>query len=234
MFKTKKIGCICIAVVMALTVTVTGTSPAYATYQDTVGGFTYDGMYIPQFDGDSYEQINGNDPTFTNAEKANGISNEFENYSELDSLGRCGVAYASLDESLMPTWSRGSISSIYPSGWIQASYSVVSGGYLYNRCHLIGFQLTGVDNTNAKKAYCKKDLITGTRYLNVGTSSTGMVGFENQVASYIKSNSTKNVLYRVTPVYQGNNLVAAGVIMEAESLEDNNIEFCVFCYNVQP
>ncbi|MEA4922044.1 MAG: DNA/RNA non-specific endonuclease [Eubacteriaceae bacterium] len=231
MFKPKRIGTLLLATVMLCTVV--GMAPAYAAYQSGVAAFTYKGYNIPKYDGDSYEAVHSNDPTFTDAEKASGKT-AFERYSNLDSEGRCGVAYASLNKSLMPTYSRGSISAIYPSGWIQAKYSLIPSSWLYNRCHLIGFQLTGVDNVNAKKAYCQKDLITGTRFLNVGDSATGMVGFENKVASYVRTRTSNHVLYRVIPVFQGNNEVASGVIMEGESIEDEAINFCVFCYNVQP
>ena len=160
----------------------------------------------------------------------------FEAYSELDSMGRAGAAYASLNYNLMPLYERGSISSVTPTGWIQAQYDIVSGTWLYNRCHLIGFQLTGVDGVNEKKAYLKKNLITGTRYLNVGAGDEqGMLEYENMVASYIKNNPDNHVLYRVTPVYKDSaDLLASGVLMEGCSVEDSSVSFCVFCYNVQP
>ena len=204
-----------------------------AEYLDTINQFYYKGLTLPAYNGNTCRIINNNNPTFTNEEKAAAVS-PFEKYSNLDSIGRSGVAYASLDETLMPTWTRGSISSIYPTGWVQASYNIVPGTYLYNRSHLIGFQLTGVDNVNLKKPLCAKDLITGTRYMNVGISSNGMVQYENQVANYIKNNHGKNVLYRVTPVFTGNDLLAKGVLMEGESVEGTGIKFFVFCYNVQP
>ena len=148
----------------------------------------------------------------------------FETYSELDSLGRCGAAYANVGQDLMPTGPRSSIGQVKPTGWHTAKYDSVDGKYLYNRCHLIGYQLTA-ENAN------KKNLITGTRYLNVD----GMLPFENMVADYIHETGN-HVLYRVTPVFEGNNLVASGVEMEAESVEDQgeSISFHVFCYNVQP
>lgn len=176
---------------------------------------------IPEYSGKPYIVINGNEPNFS---KSDFKSESFETYSDLDELGRCQVAYANIGEDLMPTEERGSISEVKPTGWINEKYDIVEGKYLYNRCHLIGYQLTG-ENAN------KKNLITGTRYLNV----TGMLPFENQVADYIKE--TKNhVLYRVTPIFDGDNLVASGVLMEAESVEDNGeeISFCVYVYNVQP
>ena len=148
----------------------------------------------------------------------------FEIYSELDSLGRCGYAFACIGLDLMPTEARESISQVIPSGWINNSYDFVDGGYLYNRCHLIGFQLTG-ENAN------KENLITGTRYLNV----EGMLPFENMVADYIKE-TNNHVLYRVTPVFEEDNLVAKGVQMEAWSVEDQGAGICfnVFCFNIQP
>ena len=151
----------------------------------------------------------------------------FENYSELDALGRCGVAYANLCKELMPTEKRESIGMIKPTGWHQNKYDIVSdnensAGYLYNRCHLIGFQLAG-ENAN------EKNLITGTRYFNV----TGMLPFEDQVADYVKQ-TNNHVLFRVTPVFFENNLLATGVLMEAKSVEDDSLEYCVFVYNVQP
>ena len=151
-------------------------------------------------------------------------SNVFEHYSDLDSLGRCGVAYSCVGTELMPTEKRGSIGNVKPSGWHSVKYDFIDGKYLYNRCHLIGYQLTA-ENAN------RKNLITGTRYLNV----EGMLPFENMVADYIKE--TKNhVLYRVTPIFDGNDLVCRGVKMEAKSIEDNGDGICfnVFVYNIQP
>lgn len=167
--------------------------------------------------------LNENKANFTNDEIVKG-KNSFEEYSELDSLDRCGVAIASVGRDIMPTEERGSIGMVKPSGWVMAKYDIVDGKYLYNRCHLIGYQLTG-ENANTK------NLITGTRYLNID----GMLGFENAVADYVE-NTGNHVLYRVTPVFQGNELVARGVQMEAYSVEDNGkgINFNVYCYNVQP
>lgn len=176
---------------------------------------------IPAYSGDAYAAVNGNVPYF---ETSDFTTESFETYSDLDSLGRCGTAYANVGTDLMPTERRGSIGKVKPSGWQTIKYDFVDGKYLYNRCHLIGFQLTA-ENAN------EKNLITGTRYMNVD----GMLPFENMVADYVKE--TKNhVLYRVTPVFQGNNLIADGVLMEAESVEDegDGILFCVFVYNVQP
>ena len=176
---------------------------------------------IPAFSGSPYVAINDNVPYFTDSEMT---TTAFENYSSLDSLGRCGIAYANICKDIMPTEERGEIGSVKPSGWRTVKYDVVSGKYLYNRCHLIGFQLAG-ENANTK------NLITGTRYLNVD----GMLPFENMVADYVKETGN-HVLYRVTPMFSGNNLVASGVLMEAKSVEDNGagILFNVYCYNNQP
>lgn len=176
---------------------------------------------VPAYSGEPYVEINGNEPDFP---EDNSGEQSFETYSELDSLGRCGEAYASLGVDLMPTEERGSISHVKPTGWHSIQYDHVDGKSLYNRCHLIGFQLTG-ENAN------EKNLITGTRYMNVD----GMLPFENMVADYVKE--TKNhVLYRVTPIFEGDNLLADGVQMEAYSVEDDGeaISFNVFVYNVQP
>jgi len=176
---------------------------------------------IPEYTGDAYVSINDSLPYFTDEEKTTDV---FEIYSELDSLGRCGVAYANICKELMPTSSREDIGSVTPSGWMQKKYDFVDGGYLYNRCHLIGFQLAG-ENANPL------NLITGTRYLNI----EGMLPFENLVDDYV--DETKNhVLYRVTPVFSGSELVCRGVLMEGFSVEDDGegICFCVFAYNVQP
>ena len=177
---------------------------------------------IPEFDGKTpYVIINNNEPDFPE-EDFN--SNSFEKYSELDSLGRCGAAYANVSKDTMPTEARGEISKVKPTGWHTVKYDCVEGKYLYNRCHLIGYQLTA-ENAN------KQNLITGTRYLNVD----GMLPFENQVAEYVKQENG-HVLYRVTPIFEGSNLVANGVQMEAESVEDKGekVKFNVYAYNVQP
>ena len=177
---------------------------------------------IPEFDGKTpYVIINNNEPNFPE-EDFN--SNSFEKYSELDSLGRCGVAYANVSKETMPTEARGEISKVKPTGWHTVKYNCVEGKYLYNRCHLIGYQLTA-ENAN------KQNLITGTRYLNVD----GMLPFENQVAEYVKQENG-HVLYRVTPIFKENNLVANGVQMEAESVEDKGekVKFNVYAFNVQP
>lgn len=176
---------------------------------------------IPKYDDKPYVVINNNEPFFKESELTN-IS--FETYSEWDSLGRCGVCTACVGQDIMPKDDRGDISSVKPSGWINKKYEFIDGGYLYNRCHLLGFQLTG-ENAN------KRNLITGTRYLNV----TGMLPFENMVADYVKE-TDEHCMYRVTPMYKENNLVASGVLMEGYSVEDKgeSVCFCVYCYNVQP
>ena len=176
---------------------------------------------IPEYSGKAYVAINGNEPYFTQAE----ITDEaYEMYSELDALGRCGVTCASVGPELMPTEDRGDIGSVKPTGWHTVKYDCVDGKYLYNRCHLIGYQLTG-ENAN------ERNLITGTRYLNI----EGMLPFENMVADYVEETGN-HVMYRVTPVYEGDDLVARGVLMEGYSVEDegDGILYCVFAYNVQP
>lgn len=175
---------------------------------------------IADYNGNSYVIVNDNNPYFKEEEYT---TDSFEKYSELDSLGRCGVAYANISKELMPTEKRGSIGSIKPSGWHTVKYDHIDGKYLYNRCHLIGYQLTG-ENTN------EKNLITCTRSMN----TKGMLQFENMVTKYIKDTGN-HVLYRVTPVFEGNNLVATGVEMEAYSVEDNGkgIKFNVFVYNIE-
>ena len=169
-----------------------------------------------------YIELNNNIPNFTEEEKNN--TEVFEIYSELDELNRCGTAYANLHVSNMPTEERESIGMIKPSGWITSKYDFIDGKYLYNRCHLIGYQLAG-ENAN------EQNLITGTRYLNV----EGMLPFENQVADYLKETGN-HVLYRVTPHFEGEELVARGVEIEAYSVEDEGegIQFHVYCFNIQP
>ncbi len=173
---------------------------------------------IPEYKDQIYIELNNNIPYFEESEYT---KEPFERYSELDNLGRCGVAYANICKEIMPKKEREDISSIEPTGWVQAKYD---GEYLYNRCHLIGHQLAGEDANEL-------NLITGTRYFNV----SGMLIFENQVADYIKENENNHVLYRVTPVFEGDNLVASGVEIEAYSVEDNGkLCFNVFVYNIQP
>lgn len=176
---------------------------------------------IPAYSGTPYTEVNGNKPYFTEAELT---TQSFETYSELDSLGRCGMAYANVGQDLMPTEPRGEIGAVKPSGWHLVKYDNVDGKYLYNRCHLIAYMLAA-ENANPQ------NLITGTRYLNV----QGMLPFETKVCDYVK-NTGNHVLYRVTPIFDGDNLLADGVLMEAYSVEDagEGISFCVFAYNVQP
>lgn len=176
---------------------------------------------IPDYSNSPYVVINNNNPFFEEADMA---TTSYEKYSELDAKGRCGSAIASIGRDLMPTEERESISSVKPTGWNNAKYDGIDGAYLYNRCHLIGFQLSG-ENAN------EKNLITGTRYFNV----EGMLPFENKVAEYVRETGN-HVLYRVTPIFEGDNLVASGVLMEAKSVEDNgeSVQFNVYCYNVQP
>lgn len=177
---------------------------------------------IPEFNGkDAYVVLNNNEPNFSDKDMT---TKSFEKYSKLDSLGRCGVAFANIGKDLMPTEERGSIGQVKPSGWKTVKYDIVNGKYLYNRCHLIGYQLSG-ENAN------EENLITGTRYLNID----GMLEFENSIADYVESTGN-HVLYRVTPIFKGDELVCRGVQMEAKSVEDNGkgIKFNVFAYNVQP
>lgn len=176
---------------------------------------------IPPYENSPYVVLEDNMPAFSEADMS---TESFETYSDLDRLGRCGVAFANVGRDLMPTEKRGSIGMVKPSGWQLAKYDIVDGKYLYNRCHLLGYQLTG-ENAN------EKNLITGTRYMNVD----GMLPFEDMVADYVKETGG-HVLYRVTPIYDGNNLVARGVQMEGYSVEDDGKGVCfnVFVYNVQP
>ncbi len=184
---------------------------------------TVDLTSIPAFDESTpYVELNGNVPSFTEDELT---TTSFESYSELDSLGRCGVAFACLGQDLMPTEERGEIGSVKPTGWHTVRYDdLISDKYLYNRCHLIAFMLAG-ENAN------ERNLITGTRYMNV----TGMLPFESEVCDYIEETGN-HVMYRVTPIFDGDNLVASGVQMEAYSVEDNGAGVCfnVYCYNAQP
>lgn len=177
---------------------------------------------VPPFADEPYVEVNENQPDFSAEEKEN--TEAFESYSALDALGRCGTATANICPDLMPEEDRQSIGQVKPSGWHLVKYEGVDGGYLYNRCHLIGFQLAG-ENAN------EKNLITGTRYMNVD----GMLPFENEVANYVRE-TENHVLYRVTPLYEGSDLVAEGVEMEAWSVEDEGEGVCfhVFVYNCQP
>lgn len=182
---------------------------------------SFDLNSIPEFNEEPYVIINSNIPEFSDEECK---AKTFEKYSELDSLGRCGTAFACVGRETMPTAEREAIGQVKPSGWKSIKYDIVDGKYLYNRCHLIGYQLTA-ENANAK------NLITGTRYMNV----EGMLPFENKVADYIDE-TDNHVLYRVTPIFKESNLVANGVQMEAKSIEDNGEGICfnVYVYNVQP
>lgn len=175
---------------------------------------------VPGYKGESYCVINNNEPFFENVK----YDKSFEIYCPLDNLKRCTNTFANIGKDIMPTEKRGDISSVKPSGWKSVQYDFVDGKSLYNRCHLIGFQLAG-ENAN------KQNLVTGTRYMN----TVGMLPFENMVADYVKETGN-HVLYRVTPIFEGNELVCRGVLMEARSVEDNGEEICfnVFCYNVQP
>ena len=192
----------------------------YLINQEIKEEVLYNIFNIPQYNGKPYVYINGNIPNFS---KDDYTTKSFEIYSDLDSLGRAGVAYACIGKDLMPTEERTSIGMIKPSGWHTVKYDNISGKYLYNRCHLIGYQLTG-ENAN------EKNLITCTRYMN----TVGMLEFENKVADYIK-NTNNHVLYRATPIFKDNDLLAQGVLIEAYSIEDNGkgIQFNVFVYNVQ-
>lgn len=178
---------------------------------------------VSKYNGEASIEVNGNKPYFTAKEKKN--TKSFESYHKLDKLGRCGVAYANVCKDTMPTEERGAIGSVKSTGWHTVKYNgIVDGNYLYNRCHLIAYCLTA-ENAN------KKNLITGTRYLNI----EGMLPYETMVANYV-DRTGNHVLYRVTPVFKGNNLLASGVLMEGYSVEDKGkgIKFCVYAYNVQP
>ena len=176
-------------------------------------------LEIPAYSGEPSVPVNGNRPRFTEDQM---VPESFEEYSELDELGRCGTAFACVGKDLMPTEERGPIGEIHPSGWQMVKYAGIDGNYLYNRCHLIAHSLTGEDAN-------ERNLITGTRYMN----KDGMNPYEILVTDYIRSTGN-HVLYRVTPIFEGSNLVASGVTMEARSIEDDEICFFVYCYNVQP
>lgn len=176
---------------------------------------------VPEYEGDPSAIVNDGVPFFTDDDRRRG---SFEQYSQLDRRGRCGTAFALISPETLPTAKREGIGMIKPSGWQIARYPWVDGEYLYNRCHLIGFQLAG-ENANPL------NLITGTRSLNI----LGMLPYEDEVASYVRWTGN-HVLYRVTPLFEGKNLVASGVLIEAESVEDDGwgVQFCVWCYNVEP
>lgn len=185
---------------------------------------SFDYSMVPEYTGSASVAINNNVPFFNADEKAAGTAS-FETYSELDDLRRCGVAYACIGKDIMPTEDRGQIGMVKPTGWHTVKYDCVDGKYLYNRCHLIAYCLAG-ENAN------EKNLITGTRYLNI----EGMLPYETLTAKYMDNNPDNHVLYRVTPVFVDSELVARGVLMEGYSVEDNGagVNFCAFCYNVQP
>lgn len=214
----KKVALLFIPIIMILGFAFSGCTSGEG---NNSSGTTVSLEEIPAYSGEPYVVINKNRPEFSEADHT---TDSFESYSELDELGRCGTAYANIGTDLMPTQKRGSIGQVKPSGWKTVKYSTVDGKYLYNRCHLIGHQLTAEDAN-------EKNLITGTRSMNVD----GMLPFENMVADYIKE-TDHHVLYRVTPIFEGENLVASGVQMEAESVEDqgDGINFNVYIYNVQP
>ncbi len=227
--KNKKITALLLATLMVLTIVLSGCSSATVNDNTTLSENLLDssGMSvsdvdnIPEFIGEPYIVINDNVPELSSDQADRAY---FENYAPLDSLGRCGVAFACLGLETMPTEDRGEIGQVKPSGWKTAKYDCVDGKYLFNRCHLVGFQLSG-ENAN------ERNLITGTRYMNV----QGMLPFENMVADYIKETGN-HVLYRVTPIFKGDELVARGVQMEALSVEDEGEGICfnVYCYNNQP
>ena len=212
-----------------ITLVLVGLIAIYYNFESEIKEFIYTNLLshesyaigeIPEYSKDKYVIINENKPNFTE----NDLKRDtFEEYSDLDLLGRCGVAFANISKDLMPTEERGSIGMIKPSGWHTVKYDIVDGKYLYNRCHLIGYQLTG-ENAN------EKNLITCTRETNTGV----MLEYENKVAEYIKK-TNNHVLYRVTPIYKDTNLVASGIQMEALSVEDNGkgIKFNIYVYNVQ-
>ena len=210
-----------IAIIILMALSYISNNP-YIIQNDKKITTTYSRMdEIPEYSGQIYVEINNNNPYFTEEDYT---TKPFEKYSDLDEKGRCGVAYANICKEIMPPDGdkRGDISSIKPTGWIQKKYN---GEYLYNRCHLIGYQLSDEDANEL-------NLITGTRYFNVN----GMLPFENKIADYIQKHKNNHVLYRVTPIYKGENLIASGVQIEAYSVEDKGKEICfnVYVYNVQP
>jgi len=203
-----------LAVLLVLAVTLAGCVFEKRTYSESVES-------IPEFSNLPYVVLNDNQPEFSQDEITD---QSFERYAELDSFNRCGVAMACIGQDIMPEEERGSIGQVKPTGWQTVKYDFVDGKYLYNRCHLIGYQLTG-ENAN------ERNLITGTRYMNV----EGMLPFENMVADFVKETGN-HVMYRVTPVFEGEEMVARGVQMEAWSVEDEGEGVCfnVYVYNNQP
>ncbi len=221
--KQKKSYAVQISIILFLIISLI-TSVFYGDLEQYFGfassSVSYSLENIPEYSGEDYVILNDNIPTFKEEEYT---TETFETYSELDSLGRCGTAYALVGIDTMPTEERGSIGMIKPTGWHTVKYDSVNGKYLYNRCHLIGYQLTG-ENAN------EKNLITCTRQMNIGA----MLDYENKVATYVKE-TENHVLYRVTPIFDGENLLASGVVMEAYSIEDHGqgISFYIYVYNVQ-
>lgn len=218
-----------VLIFFAVSITVTSLFNNSSEYIDKLSNsnviYSFSIDSIPEYTDNPYVVINNNIPFFDENDYS---TNPFETYSELDNLGRCGVAYANICKEVMPVKGkeRESIGNVKPSGWRTVRYNdLIDGNYLYNRCHLIGYQLAG-ENAN------ERNLITGTRYMNVN----GMLPFENSVANYMDENPDNHVLYRVTPIFKGNNLLANGVQMEAYSVEDNGqgVSFNVYVYNVQP
>lgn len=194
--------------------------PKHINQTSTNTSNTFDYNTIPEYNNTPYIEINNNKPYFNNTDMTTVF---YEHYSELDNLGRTGVAMACLGPETLPTEKRGPIGMIKPAGWHTVKYpDVIKDLYLYNRCHLIAFELSG-ENAN------EKNLTTGTRYLNI----SGMLPFENKTRKYI-DDTHNHVIYRVTPVFINNELICRGILLEAKSVEDNNLEFCVYCYNVQP
>ncbi len=216
----KKVLLSCLAVALLLCASCASEPPAQATSDEIIKP-PVTLADIPSYSGEPWVIINDNTPYFTEEEKTTEV---FELYSPLDSLGRCGTAYANVCRELMPTEARGDISEIHPTGWHSSFYDFVEGEALYNRCHLIAHELAG-ENAN------ELNLITGTSYFN----RDGMNSFEDMTADYIYE-TDNHVLYRVTPMFDGDNLLASGALMEAWSVEDEGegICFCVFCYNVEP
>lgn len=190
------------------------------TQIETQNTTNFDYNSIPEYTNEPYVKVNNNNPYFTAADIT---TDSYEYYSDLDYLGRTGVAMACLGPETIPTEKRGPIGMIKPAGWHTVKYpEQIKDLYLYNRCHLIAFELSG-ENAN------KKNLTTGTRYLNI----SGMLPFENKTRKYI-DDTHNHVIYRVTPVFINNELICRGILLEAKSVENDNLEFCVFCYNVQP
>lgn len=193
------------------------TAPAEDKAEASAAAFDY--SQIPAYNGQPSMPVNNNQPFFTEADRTAAV---FEHYAPLDSMGRCGTAFACLSQETMPTEARGSIGAVKPSGWHTVRYAGVDGKYLYNRCHLIAYELSA-ENANPS------NLITGTRYMN----TEGMLPYENATAEHLRAYGD-HVLYRVTPVFIGNDLVSRGVLMEAQSVEHPDYRFCVWCWNVQP